>query len=272
MFKRRPAPGANAPTPPPPSTNGRLVYAVGDVHGRRDLLDGLLTAILQDVIARPGDGGTRPVLLFIGDLIDRGPNSREVVDAVLELRAHRALEVRVLKGNHEQLALEFLRDPQDGVAWLDLGGRQTLASYGVPLGPIDRLAETRDAFEAALGPAHLQLLRSMELYVEIGGYVFVHAGLRPGVAMHAQQERDLLWIREPFLTAEAQRFDRVVVHGHTPGEVRLSGQRICIDSGAYYSGSLTCLRLEGETQRLITYAQKRKSLRRRLTPRSTPID
>jgi serine/threonine protein phosphatase 1 len=234
------------------------------VHGRRDLLDGLLTAILRDLIS---DGaGARPLVVFIGDLIDRGPASREVVNAVLELKAHRALDVRVLKGNHEQLALEFLRDPQAGAAWLDLGGRQTLASYGVPLGPMEQLGETRDAFEAALGPKHLNLMKSMELMVEVGDYVFVHAGLRPGVGVRDQSERDLLWIREPFLTADAERFDHVVVHGHTPGDARLGEQRICIDSGAYYSGSLTCLRLESESQRLITYAHRRQSLRRLLTP------
>jgi len=216
-------------------------------------------------------GGEPPVLLFIGDLIDRGPDSREVVEAVLELKAHRAIEVRVLKGNHEQLALEFLRAPEAGGAWLDLGGRQTLASYGVHLGPLDRLSDARDAFEAALGARHLALLRTMELYVEVGDHVFVHAGLRPGVSMPAQSERDLLWIREPFLNADAQRFDRVVVHGHTPGEQRLGEQRICIDSGAYYSGALTCLRLEGPSQRIMTYAHRRKSLRRLLAPKSSSV-
>lgn len=266
MFKRRQTSAPGAATAPP-STDGRLVYAIGDVHGRRDLLDGLLTAILKDVIAE--GGGLRPLLIFIGDLIDRGPASREVVDAVLELKRHRAVDVRVLKGNHEQLALEFLRDPQGSAAWLDLGGRQTLASYGVQVGSIDSLAEMRDAFRAALGRRHLELLMSMELLAEVGDYVFVHAGLRPGVSIHEQSERDLLWIREPFLNADAHRFDRVVVHGHTPADARLGERRICIDSGAYYSGSLTCLRLQDQSQRLITYTHRRKSLRHLLAPRRT---
>jgi serine/threonine protein phosphatase 1 len=121
-----------------------------------------------------------------------------------------------------------------------------------------------------LGPRHLSLLTSMELLVEVGDYVFVHAGVRPGVAMHDQSERDLLWIREPFLNADAHRFDRVVVHGHTPADARLGEPRICIDSGAYYSGSLTCLRLQDESQRLITHTHRRKSLRRLLAKGREP--
>ena len=266
MFNRRPTSAACAAATAPPSTQGRLVYAIGDVHGRRDLLDGLLTAILKDIIAE--GPGVRPLLVFIGDLIDRGPASREVIEAVLVLKGHSAVDVRVLKGNHEQLALEFLREPQTGGAWLDLGGRQTLASYGVHVGPMQSLAETRDAFREALEPRHLKLLTSMELMVEVGDYVFVHAGVRPGVPMHEQSERDLLWIREPFLNADAHRFDRIVVHGHTPADARLGEQRICIDSGAYFSGSLTCLRLYNESQRLITYTHRRKSLRRLLAGRT----
>jgi serine/threonine protein phosphatase 1 len=269
MFKRRLPAASTDAVRTRPSTGGRLIYAIGDVHGRRDLLDGLLTAILKDLIAE--GGGARPLIVFIGDLIDRGPASREVVEAVLELQAHRALDVRVLKGNHEQLALDFLRDPQAGGAWLDLGGRQTLASYGIEVGPLDNLADTRNAFREALGAAHLRLLTAMELFVEAGDYLFVHAGLRPGVSLRDQSERDLLWIREPFLSADPHRFDRIVVHGHTPAEAHLGEQRICIDSGAYYSGSLTCLRLEGETQRLITYAHRRKSLRSLLAPRKSSV-
>lgn len=269
MFKRRQSIAPREASGAPPSTGGRLVYAIGDVHGRRDLLDGLLTAVLKDVIAE--GCGARPLIIFIGDLIDRGPGSREVVDAVIELKAHRAVDVRVLKGNHEQLAMEFLRDPLTGAAWLDLGGRQTLASYGVEMGPLDSLVEMRDAFLEALGQAHLDLLNGMTLFVEVGDYVFVHAGVRPGVPLYDQSERDLLWIREPFLNADPHRFDRIVVHGHTPADAHLGEQRICIDSGAYYSGSLTCLRLQGESQRLISYTHRRKSLRRLLAPRASSV-
>jgi serine/threonine protein phosphatase 1 len=253
LLGRKPAPAA------PPSTGGRLIYAIGDVHGRLDVLVPLLRDIGQDVLAvQPAE---RPLLVFLGDYVDRGPASREVVDTVLGLEADGAFEVVAIKGNHEEALLQFLEDPAFGATWLDFGGGATLASYGVqpPAGRTDAeaLEQARTALDAALPAAHRDFYRRLELIHVAGDYAFVHAGVRPGVALEDQAERDLLWIRQEFLNDRGP-FGKVIVHGHTPiDEPQLTPHRLGIDTGAYATGVLTAVKLHGETQRVMQARVKR---------------
>ncbi len=231
--------------------DGVTVYAVGDVHGRADLLLQVLSAIREDVAETDG----LKAVVFLGDYVDRGPGSREVIDLLLETAGDQSIEWRFLRGNHDQSVLDFLYNPTTGMAWSDFGGRETLLSYGVnaPAPWADRTMwkQTAEAFAAALPPAHLRFFQTLELSIEIGDFLFVHAGVRPGVALDNQNERDLLWIREPFLS-DPSPLPRVVVHGHTPTEtVYADARRIGIDTGAYATGVLTVLRLEGDEGAII---------------------
>lgn len=235
------------------STGGRLVYAVGDVHGRADLMRGLIQAITED--ARETAAPERPLLVMLGDYIDRGADSRGVIDLILALRSADMFEIRCLKGNHEQALLEFMRRPDIGASWLVHGGRPTLSSYGVAsnAATTEDWTRVRDALAIALPPEHLAFFSTLELSITLGDYLFVHAGVRPGVPLDAQSERDLLWIRADFLGGTSL-FDKVVVHGHTPAEAPLGdGRRIGVDTGAYATGILTAARLCGEEQSFIQH-------------------
>ena len=195
------------------------------------------------------------MLVFLGDYVDRGPGSRGVIDQLIALADDGALNTRFLRGNHDQSILDFLFDPGTGPAWCDFGGRETLMSYGVapPRGRMDAEAWVTAAHDlaAAMPERHLHFLRNLELSLEVGGYFFAHAGVRPGVPLDEQSERDLLWIREPFL-GDPRRLPKVVVHGHTPTEaVHADMRRIGIDTGAYATEVLTALRLQGEDRSLI---------------------
>lgn len=235
----------------PPTTGGRVVYAVGDVHGRLDLLRLLWREVIDDA-----QGLTeRPLLIFLGDYVDRGPASRGVIDLILWMREDPRLEVATLKGNHEETLLRFLEDPLYGAVWADHGGDATLASYGVAPPAedhdIDGWIAARDAFAAALPAKHLAFYRGLELMRIVGDYAFVHAGVRPGVPIERQAERDLLWIRQDFVQSSGP-YGKVVVHGHTvTKESRIAPHRIGVDTGAYATGVLTAVRLAGEDQRLM---------------------
>lgn len=243
----------------PPHTGGRLVYAVGDVHGRLDVLGPLLRDIAEDALrSRPAE---TPLLVFLGDYVDRGPDSKGVVDLILQMQGYGRIETHVLKGNHEEALLRFLEDPPFGAVWLENGGGPTLISYGVepPAARTDAEAwvRTREAFARALPPAHEAFYESLELLITVGDYAFVHAGVRPGVAIEDQVERDLLWIRQEFLEAPGP-YGKVIVHGHTPTEeAQLTRHRLGIDTGAYATGLLTAVRLEGEDQRLLQARARR---------------
>ena len=224
---------------------GRLIYAIGDIHGRADLLDLLLGQIRAD-----SRDGPAPVLVFLGDYIDRGLESRSVIDRLLALQGELGAEVRFLKGNHEGAMLEFLRQSGSGQAWLAFGGAETLYSYGVrvpnPGASGDELRRASEALQAALPRAHLSFLKELELFVRYGNYVFVHAGLRPGRSLEAQVEEDLLTIREPFMRSR-RKWPFIVVHGHTPElNVHIDARRIGLDTGAYATGRLSAVRLDGE--------------------------
>jgi serine/threonine protein phosphatase 1 len=196
-------------------TEGQRLYAIGDVHGRRDLLEATLARLREDLARRPHPA---PRVICLGDYIDRGPDSRGVVETLIELR-DAGPPAEFLLGNHDSYVEAYLADPD----WFDrtyhwlhsaMGGAATLASYGVPGASEGDPARTRDAFAAALPTEHRAFLRDCALWRRIGGYVFVHAGVRPGVALEAQSRDDCIWIREPFLSSTAD-FGFKVVHGHT---------------------------------------------------------
>lgn len=239
------------------STGGRLVYAIGDVHGHLSLLEGLLDRIAADVASREPSPSSSPpqapVLVLVGDYVDRGPESRGVIERLIALEALATqrgdFEPRFLLGNHEQTMLAFLESPEGGPAWAEFGGGATLASYGVPpppgRGDAAAWAEVQARFKAAVPSEHVAFLRRLELSARYGDYLFVHAGVRPGVPLDRQDPEDLVWIRGDFLNA-AHRLDVVVVHGHTPAEAPFVGaDRINIDTGAYATGVLTAVRLDG---------------------------
>jgi serine/threonine protein phosphatase 1 len=230
---------------------GELVYAVGDVHGRADLLAALLRQIEADAQA---SGAVKRTLVFLGDYVDRGPNVRGVIETLLA-GLPQSFEAHFLKGNHEALLLDFLRDPATLEAWILNDGDTTMASYGVDTDALYRArarpAEWRDAFAAALPDAHLRFFRDLELSVSRGDYLFVHAGIRPSVPLAAQTESDLVWIRRPFLDWN-EPFEKFVVHGHTPGHEPVTrANRICVDTGACFTGRLTAVKLEGATRKFL---------------------
>ena len=245
---------------------GVSVYAIGDIHGRADLLDVLLGAVEQDREGEPASA-----IVFMGDYVDRGRQSREVTDLLLAYRdavspsanASHAAEVRFLRGNHDQSLLDFLEAPSTGPTWSDFGGRETLASYGVHI-PETRADEaawalTSEAFAEALPPDHLAFFQSLEYACEYGGYFFAHAGVRPGVPLGLQSQQDLMWIRQPFLE-DTRRLEKVVVHGHTPTpEVYADRRRIGVDTGAYATGVLTALKLKGAGRSLLQAHRIRQS-------------
>jgi serine/threonine protein phosphatase 1 len=226
----------------PSLPEGVRVYAVGDIHGRADLLADLFNRIDAD---RANSPPIRAIEIYLGDLIDRGPASRTVIDLLTERQERR--QIVCLKGNHEELALRFLADPSLFGTWARLGGRETLMSYGLTprVRNFDEEAALARAFGSALPPGHRVFLTGLPVFYTSGDFLFVHAGIKPGVALDRQREIDLLWIRDEFLDWDAP-FEKMVVHGHTPVlEPEFRSNRINIDTGAYATGKLTCLRIEG---------------------------
>jgi serine/threonine protein phosphatase 1 len=226
------------------------LYAVGDIHGRADLLVRLHEMIRTDAAAAPQP---RRRIVYLGDYIDRGPDPRAVIDQLMA-EPLPGFERVFLKGNHEDALLRFLDDTAIAPLWFSCGGLATLLSYGVPPPASEAeedLAETQAALDEALPQVHRAFLEDLPLTHEEGDYFFVHAGVRPGVAFAAQEPEDLLWIREPFLSATGD-FGKVVVHGHsiafTP---ELRPNRIGIDTGAFATGRLTALVLAGDTRALL---------------------
>lgn len=227
---------------PAPATlpAGERVYAIGDVHGCLDRLRALHGAIAADIAARPGAAVT---LVHLGDYIDRGPDSAGVLGWLIDEPAPEGVRAVVnLMGNHEAMMIATLteRSPRAARLWLVNGGEATLRSFG--------LTDTADpaAWAERLPAGRLEFLQNLRLTYRAGGYVFVHAGLFPGVPIAEQVPEHLLWVREPFLSA-AEPFEAVVVHGHTPSRAPvLLPNRIGIDTGAVMQGRLTCAILEGE--------------------------
>jgi len=226
---------------------GELVYAIGDIHGRYDLLTEMLATIVADALGR--QNGRVPVLVTCGDYVDRGPDSARVLTALDWIRRDGRLRLRALKGNHEAAFLAFLSDPRDGSGWLGFGGDATLLSYGVRP-PADfqdaaELVRARDDLLERMPAAHLRVLQDLEMMVVLGDYAFVHAGIRPGVPLARQKAEDLLWIRGPFLD-RTEPFEKRIVHGHSWIEAapEIYDNRIGLDTGAYETGVLTAARIE----------------------------
>ena len=234
-----------APKARPCTPTGRRIYAVGDIHGRDDLLSELFTRIDGDLRARPIANSMQ---VFLGDYIDRGPNSRQVIDLLIARQRQR--DVLFLKGNHEDCALRFLSDPTVLTVWQSIGGVHTLLSYGVTPTRSDDPESQHQVFTAlreAMPDSHRRFIGGLVLSFTCGDFFFVHAGVRPGVPLQKQSQRDLLWIRDDFLLHE-EDFGKVVVHGHTAiYKPDIRSNRINIDTGAYATGQLTCLVLEGDS-------------------------
>lgn len=224
--------------------SGTRVYAVGDIHGRLDLLDDLLCQMEADNASR---GPAYTIVIFLGDLIDRGPDSAQVVQRLLELGAETS-KVRFLLGNHEEVFLKAMAGDSGALPFfLRIGGKQTVLSYGVSVQQYNECdyPELLALLQEHVPQTHLDFLLSFEDVVVIGDYAFVHAGVKPGVPLDAQKPETLRWIREEFLNS-AESFEKVVIHGHTiSDQVEQGPWRIGIDTGAYASGRLTAMGFEG---------------------------
>ena len=241
-----------------PETNPKTpdncrIYAIGDIHGRADLLDALLQRIADDAGARPPVD--RQILVFLGDYINRGAGTRQVVDTLLD-GIPEGFEPFYLKGNHEVVMAWFLEDPRKYfIRWIGLGGKATMASYGVDveqftMGP-DYGLRCQDEFAKAIPARHRDFFDELRISLAFGDYFFVHGGVRPGVPLDAQVEEDLLWIKDDFLSHE-DPFPKVIVHGHTPLDApEIRPNRLSLDTRAWFSGCLTAARLEGPAQELL---------------------
>jgi serine/threonine protein phosphatase 1 len=223
---------------------GMRVYAIGDLHGRADLLARLFSEIDADLKAHPAP---QAVHVFLGDYIDRGPDSRGVLDLlVARSQSHATI---FLRGNHEVLLEGFLLNPESFVMWRDVGGIDTLQSYGImpPSNPdaAEQMMLAKRLTEV-LPPSHRQFFRNLKRSLSCGDFFFVHAGVRPGVPLSQQADEDLFWIRDEFLNSQGS-FGKIIVHGHNPVmEVEFHSNRINIDTGAFVTGRLSCLRIESD--------------------------
>lgn len=232
------------------------LYAIGDIHGRLDLLDRLLDAIAAD----PGRADGRNVrLVALGDYVDRGPDSMGVIDRLCDLQDDGS-DVVCLRGNHEQMMRDFLKDPIGTACWLPNGGIETLKSYGIrapethnALAPHHLIALSA-ALRNALPERHRQFLNTLSDCHEAGDYFFAHAGINPDLSLNEQRPEDLMWIREPFLYSRAL-YTKVIVHGHTiTRTVDLHPNRIGLDTGSFYSGILTGMAFDGGERRILQAA------------------
>jgi len=234
----------------------RRIYAIGDIHGRSDLLDRMVGEIERDL---DGVGGSaeHALTVTLGDYLDRGPDSRGVLERLV--RNPFPTRYIALKGNHQELFESFLREPAAGRHWQQLGGLATLRSYDPAAaarlesssGAAADFAAAAAALCAAVPSEHRRFLASLRPALDLGGYFLCHAGIRPGIAFEQQNQQDLLWIREEFLVSDLD-FGKIVVHGHTPvqhPEVRPN--RINIDTAAFATGRLTCVVLEGASHRFL---------------------
>lgn len=229
--------------------DGQRVYCIGDIHGCADLLLELQTRVMQDASGYRGN----KTIVYLGDYIDRGDDSKQVIDILLS-QPQADIHSVYLKGNHEQAMLDFMIDPQATVSWLAYGGRETLNSYGIAVGHIPTKRELpllAEKLHRQLPDSHKLFLQDGLLSWQCGSYYFVHAGIRPGVALEKQRPEDQMWIRGEFLQSN-KNHGAIIVHGHSiTMEVELLSNRIGIDTGAFATGILSCLVLEGNEQRLL---------------------
>jgi serine/threonine protein phosphatase 1 len=249
-LRRRISPAGAAMRRVPKAPPGSRIYAIGDIHGRRDLLEELHGSVRAD--ARSAQASQKTVV-YIGDYVDRGDDSRGVIEQLMTAPLDGFRNVHIL-GNHEDILLRFLEDATVAPLWLANGGDATLYSYGVDWRQYvqgNEFEPLRLAFRAAIPSAHLRFLRSLSLSHIEGDYLFVHAGIRPGREVDKQDAEDLMWIRDEFLGSDADH-GKVVVHGHSiSSEPQMLDNRIGIDTGAFATGKLTCLVLEGAERRFL---------------------
>ena len=247
----RPQPQSQ-PSPQAALPDGQRIYAIGDVHGRLDLFLALITAIEADDAAR---GFAQTTIILLGDLVDRGADSAGVLQAARALQQRR--NVRILCGNHEEMMLKSMEELEVFRHFLRHGGRETIQSFGVPVSAFAGLDldEMQSLLKRSVPPSEVAFIQGFEDSITVGDYLFVHAGVAPGVPLEEQKSSDLRWIREPFLS-HPDPFGAVVVHGHTiRDEAEDRGNRIGIDTGAFQSGRLTAVVLEGTSRRFIQTQQ-----------------
>ncbi len=247
FFERR------SPRRAPKAPDGHLIYAVGDVHGCDDLLAGLLDLIREDAASSQEEYDNLDVhVVFLGDYIDRGPNSRRVIDILTHAPFPQA-RTHFLTGNHEDVMLKFLNAEDAATArryggrWVNYGGDRTIASYGVDDIAYDNAPETwrhvQTQLRGAMPADHVTFFEQLDLMLVLGDFVFVHAGLRPGALLDEQSAEDMLWIRDEFLNDDGP-LEKKVVHGHTPeSEPVLTERRVGVDTGAYATGVLSAARI-----------------------------
>jgi serine/threonine protein phosphatase 1 len=224
---------------------GQRIYAVGDIHGRADLLDRLLALIEEHAKQHPA---AQKTLVFLGDYVDRGKDSKGVVNRLQTLNWP-GWKFVFLRGNHDQAVLDFLGDAKFYRAWRPFGAAETLLSYGVMPPRFDRETEfekARQDLAEKLPPEHIEFLQNLELFYVQDDYYFCHAGVRPGIPLEEQVAEDLLWIRDDFLY-HRKPFEKMVVHGHTPApKPTRTHHRIGVDTGAHATHCLTAVMLEGK--------------------------
>jgi serine/threonine protein phosphatase 1 len=232
--------------------DSETVYAIGDIHGRLDLLSQLHDMIERELASAPR--GLNATVVYLGDYLDRGPESKGVIDRLLDRPIEGARSI-FLKGNHEDAMLRFLRGESGAEGWLAIGGDMTARSYGVSLGARTETLSPgaiRARLIEAVPQKHLAFLQGLRLSHEVGDYFFVHAGIRPDRPLEDQDPMDLLWIRREFLQSR-QRHGKIVVHGHSAGRTVVEkSNRICVDTAAYATGHLTCVVLENDRRRFIS--------------------
>jgi serine/threonine protein phosphatase 1 len=215
------------------------IYAIGDIHGRVDLLDQLHGRISHDAEKYPH---YNRIIIYLGDYIDRGPASKEVIDQLIDPPLHNFTAIH-LRGNHESMLLNFLKDNKNGDLWFMNGGLETLLSYHVSLSLLNELnyEKLAVALQQKLSLAHLEFFRSLKTHHIEGPYFFCHAGVNPNIPLNEQSEEDLTWIREPFLHSR-KNFGKIIVHGHTISQKpTLLANQIGIDTGAVFTNKLTCV-------------------------------
>lgn len=221
----------------------RTIYAIGDVHGCFEALLAAEAQILSDISQNAAEA---PAIIYLGDFVDRGPSSMAVISHLVQEAHPDGVQRIALCGNHDEWFLRFIRNPFDNLAWLEFGGDATLQSYAIPNIPNVHRRDMRgmpQALSEAIPTEHIEFLENLPVLVEYGNYLFVHAGIKPGIDIENQRDEDMLWIREPFLT-EGPGLPLTVVHGHTVGlEPVFSADRICIDTGCYATGRLTVLKV-----------------------------
>lgn len=243
LFGEKPAPRRIARIPA-----GERYYIVGDIHGRLDLFEALIAAIETDDAAGPA---AQTTIVLLGDLIDRGPDSAGVIDRAIAWSKTRT--IRIIAGNHEEMFLQSFEDREMLRHFIRHGGRETILSYGIKRKRYNELSikDLQAELETLVPGKHRKFLEGFEDLIVAGDYVFVHAGINPANPLEDQKKADLRWIRDRFLK-HTDPFSHVVVHGHTIFDgVEATEHRIGIDTGAFRSGRLTALVLEGETRRTI---------------------